>query len=176
MMLTGLEILLDRMKTNPEEFLKDGNVPYDGETFGGKWADLLDYAWRVGDDEERKALQDAKIAFYRDDFNERVMKRLAGEETTQEQLSPYIVKQQHWTDPRAKTTTAISSGWTDPKGIYGSQAALQNSMLSGNGSTNVQGVVQGGYGQAQVRQEGAAIGVDPSFWGGIIASGKGKLW
>jgi len=32
------------------------------------------------------------------------------------------------------------------------------------------------FGQAQVRQEGAAIGVDPSFWGGVIASGKGKLW
>ena len=30
-MLTGLDILLSRMKTNPEEFLKDGNVPYDGE-------------------------------------------------------------------------------------------------------------------------------------------------
>ena len=56
-MLTGLEILLARMKTNPEEFLKDGNVPYDGETFGGKWADLLDYGWRVANEEERKALR-----------------------------------------------------------------------------------------------------------------------
>jgi len=145
-MLTGLEILLDRMKTNPEEFLKDGNVPYDGETFGGKWSDLLDYAWRVGDDEERKALQDAKIAFYRDDFNERVMKRLAGEEVRQEQPSPYVVKQ---------NPAQASSHWTDPR------AAMQNAMLQGNG-----------YGQAQVRQEGAAISVDPSFWGGIT----GAFW
>jgi hypothetical protein len=37
--------------------------------------------------------------------------------------------------------------------------------------------VQGGYGgQAQVRQEGAAIGVDPSFWSGVVSAGKGKLW
>lgn len=196
-MLTGLEILLDRMKTNPEEFLTDGNVPYEGESFGGKWSDLLDYAWRVGDDEERKALQDAKTAFYRDDFNERVFKRLAGEEVKQEQPSPYIVK--------GNTVNAVLAGgggsggtWTDPRAMYGSQAAqviknpiqhaaaqqqmLQNSaggsgyFTTTTGSTNVQGVVQGGFGQAQVRQEGAAIGVDPSFWGGIIASGKGKLW
>lgn len=191
-MLTGLEILIARMKTNPEEFLKeDGRVPYDGETFGGKWSDLLDYAWRIADKDERDALDVARKEFYRDDFNERVMKRLAGEEV-KEELSPYIVK-----GSTANTVLVGGGGsggtWTDPRAIYGSQAAqviknpiqhaaaqqnmaTQNSMLSGNGSTGVQGVVQGGYGQAQVRQEGAAIGVDPSFWGGIIASGKGKLW
>jgi hypothetical protein len=191
MMLTGLEILLDRMKTNPEEFLKDDHVPYEGESFGGKWSDLVNYAWRIATEEERQMLEDARREFYRDDFNERVMKRLAGEEV-KEELSPYIVK-----GSTANTVLVGGGGsggtWTDPRAIYGSQAAqviknpiqhaaaqqnmaTQNSMLSGNGSTGVQGVVQGGYGQAQVRQEGAAIGVDPSFWGGIIASGKGKLW
>ena len=169
-MLTGLDILLDRMKTNPEEFLTDGNVPYEGESFGGKWNDLINYAWRIATEEERQMLEDARREFYRDDFNERVMKRLAGEEV-KEELSPHIVKGSTF------NTVLVGGGgsggtWTDPRAMYGSQAAqqnmaLQNSMLSGNGSTNVQGVVQGGYGQAQVRQEGAAIGVDPSFWGGI---------
>ena len=80
-MLTGLDILLARMKTNPEEFLtKDGTVPYDGEIFGGKWSDLLDYAWRVATDDEREMIKKARDEFYRDDFNERVFKRLAGEE------------------------------------------------------------------------------------------------
>ena len=200
-MLTGLEILLDRMKTNPEEFLKDNHVPYEGEMFGGKWADLLDYAWRVADDEERQVLDAARKEFYRDDFNERVMKRLAGEEV-KEEVSPYIVKQSsaqatypHPHTAAQKQQTAlqnsihVSNGgsggtWADPRAIYGSQAtqaaqqnmAAQNSLLVGNGGTGVQGVVQGGFGQAQVRQEGAAIGVDPSFWSGVVSAGKGKLW
>ena len=160
-MLTGLDILLDRMKTNPEEFLKDDHVPYEGESFGGKWSDLVNYAWRIATEEERQMLEDARREFYRDDFNERVMKRLAGEETTQEQLSPYIVK--------GSIASAVLVGgggsggtWTDPRAMYGSQAAQQNMALQNSIHTS-----NGGFGQAQVRQEGAAIGVDPSFWGGI---------
>jgi hypothetical protein len=181
MMLTGLDILLDRMKTAPEEFLKDGNVPYDGETFGGKWSDLLDYAWRVANEEERKALQEAKIEFYRDDFNERVMKRLAGEEVKQEEhpMQKFRIKTPAQNVAQnVMVSVGGSGGATSMLGQQGAQQnmATQNSMLSGNGSTNVQGVVQGGYGQAQVRQEGAAISTDSSFWNGVIASGKGKLW
>ena len=97
-MLTGLEILIGRMKTNPEEFLHTSNVvPYEGEQFGGKWSDLLDYAWRVGDEEERKALHDAKTEFYRDDFNERVMKRLAGEEKQESPMEKFRIKTPHRT-------------------------------------------------------------------------------
>lgn len=79
-MLTGLDILLARMKTNPEEFLSKDGVAYDGEVFGGKWSDLLDYAWRIATDEEQEMIKKARNEFYRDDFNERVFKRLAGEE------------------------------------------------------------------------------------------------
>lgn len=165
-MLTGLEILLDRMKTNPEEFLKDDHVPYEGESFGGKWSDLVNYAWRIATEEERQMLEDARREFYRDDFNERVMKRLAGEEV-KEELSPYIVK------GSTVNTVLVGGGgsggtWTDPRAMYGSQAAqqnmaLQNSIHASNGGTGGPSM----FGQAQVRQEGAAIGVDPSFWGGI---------
>jgi hypothetical protein len=79
-MLTGLDILLARMKTNPEEFHSKDGVAYDGEMFGGKWSDLLDYAWRIADNDEREMITKARDEFYRDDFNERVFKRLAGEE------------------------------------------------------------------------------------------------
>ena len=171
-MLTGLEILLARMKTNPEEFLKDNSVPYEGELFGGKWNDLISYAWRIATEEERQMLEDARREFYRDDFNERVMKRLAGEEV-KEELSPYILKQgggfvissggtggtlssQHWTDPRASML-----------GQQGAQQATTNSL---------QAMGSNGFGQAQTRQEGAAIGVDPSFWSNVVSAGKGKLW
>jgi hypothetical protein len=150
-MLTGLDILLARMKTNPEEFIKDGIVPYDGENFGGKWADLLHYGWRVANEEERKALQDAKIDFFRDDFNERVFKRLAGEEVKQvEQPSPYIVKQQ-------------SGGFAVSAGGSGSA----KSMLSQQGAQQA---------RASLAQTGATISSDSSFWNNAITSGKGQLW
>ena len=118
-MLTGLDILLARMKTNPEEFLKeDGRMPYEGEVFGGKWSDLLDYAWRVADKDERDALESARKEFYRDDFNERVMRRLAGEEVKQE------------INPSTFITKAAQ------------QQMLQNSVLLSSGGT---GVIQGGH-------------------------------
>jgi hypothetical protein len=103
-MLTGLEILLARMKTNPEEFLtKNGTVPYDGEMFGGKWSDLLDYAWRVANNDEREMITKARDEFYRDDFNERVFKRLAGEENVKETVT-------------YKASGQYTTGHADPRG------------------------------------------------------------
>ena len=160
-MLTGLEILLNRMKTNPEEFLKDNSVPYEGEAFGGKWADLLTYAWRVATEEERKALDDARREFYRDDFNERVMKRLAGEEVKQDTSPPYIVKQPqqpHWTDPRMAMQGQI-------------QPLQQNGMITTTIGSS------GGFGQAQIKAEGMRIssgGTESSFWGGIAKTLGGR--
>jgi len=166
-MLTGLEILLDRMKTNPEEFLNErGTVPYEGEMFGGKWSDLLDYAWRVADKDEREMLETARKEFYRDDFNERVMKRLAGEEVKQE-TSPYIVKQ-------GGTISSQASHWTDPR------MAMQNSVLQGGAinTTIGQAALQAnGFGQAQIKAEGQPTGyssMGESFWGGIAKTLGGR--
>ena len=160
-MLTGLEILLDRMKTNPEEFLKDGNVPYDGETFGGKWSDLLDYAWRVANEEERQVLDAARKEFYRDDFNERVMKRLAGEEVKQE-VSPYIVKQ----SPAQVMNAAVQQ-----------RQQMQNAVLQGGMyDPNTHGYLTAtgsNFQAAETKQEGMPIsnggtgflGLGKLFWG-----------
>ena len=155
-MLTGLDILLARMKTNPEEFLHtSGTVPYEGELFGGRWSDLLDYALRVGDKDERDALEAARKEFYRDDFNERVMKRLAGEEVQQEQLSPYIVKQ----NPAQNLTgtLAIAKG--------GTGQMLQNSVLVGGG---------GGSGGSGLGAQGAVLQggqYDPNIHGHLTTTG-----
>jgi hypothetical protein len=102
-MLTGLEILLARMKTNPEEFLLEGRTPHDGEVFGGKWGDLIDYAWRIGTEDEREAIQEARKEFLRDDFNERVFKRLAGEENVKETVT-------------YKASERYTTGHADPRG------------------------------------------------------------
>ena len=102
-MLTGLDILLARMKTNPEEFLVEGRVPHDGEIFGGKWSDLFDYAWRVSTEDERAMIQEARKEFLRDDFNERVFKRLAGEENVKETVT-------------YKASGRYATGHSDPRG------------------------------------------------------------
>ncbi len=67
-MLTGVEILLERMKTNPEEFVEGGY---------SKWTRVLDAGWSVMTAEEQKALQDAMNEAKRDHFNGEVMKVLA---------------------------------------------------------------------------------------------------
>ena len=175
-MLTGLEILLDRMKTNPEEFLTDGNVPYEGELFGGKWNDLISYAWRIATEEERQMLEDARREFYRDDFNERVMKRLAGEEVKQEEHPMQKFRIKTPAQNVAQNVMVSVGGIGGATSMLGQQGAQQNMALQNMALQNNQHSGGGGFGQAQVRQEGAAIGVDQSFWNGVIASGKGKLW
>ena len=166
-MLTGLEILLDRMKTNPEEFLKDDHVPYEGESFGGKWSDLVNYAWRIATEEERQMLEDARREFYRDDFNERVMKRLAGEEVKQEQPSPYIVKQASWNDPRAALQNSV----------LGSGLGAQGVIQGGQYDPNIHGhlTTTGGFQAAEIKQEGMRISSGGTgFWGGISKSLGGR--
>jgi len=142
-MLTGLDILLARTKTNPEEFLTEGKaVPYDGEIFGGKWSDLLDYAWRVATEEEQEMIKKARDEFYRDDFNERVFKRLAGEEKQGEKEETMKVRM----------GARYSTGWTDPKGVYGGVG------FSGGGTLNTNTLMVGSqtieeWEQQQKRQQ-----------------------
>ena len=68
-MLTGLEILIARMKDHPDEFIKQ--YKWDGliEDFAGNFTK-----------EELDAYKAARSEMMRDLFNEAVLKRLAGEE------------------------------------------------------------------------------------------------
>jgi hypothetical protein len=67
-MLTGVEILLERMKTNPEEFIEGGL---------SKWSRVLDTGWSVMTTEEQKALQDGMNEAKREHFNGEVLRVLA---------------------------------------------------------------------------------------------------
>jgi hypothetical protein len=67
-MLTGVEILLERMKTNPEEFIEGGM---------SKWTRVLDAGWAIMTEDERDALQAGLNEAKRDHFNGEVMKVLA---------------------------------------------------------------------------------------------------
>jgi hypothetical protein len=68
-MLTGVEILLERMKTNPEEFIEGGY---------SKWSKVMNDGWDIFTEEERTALKDAHNNAKREHFNGEVMRVLAG--------------------------------------------------------------------------------------------------
>ena len=67
-MLTGVEILLERMKTNPEEFL---------EGDASKWSRVIGRGWDIFTEEERTALQNGMNEAKREHFNGEVMRVLA---------------------------------------------------------------------------------------------------
>ena len=69
-MLTGVEILLERMKTNPEEF-----VGVEGAY--SKWGRLINGSWETFTTEEQKALQDGIAHAKREHFNGEVMRLLS---------------------------------------------------------------------------------------------------
>lgn len=83
-MLTGVEILLERMKTNPEEFL-EGAL--------SKWSRVIDYSWQVLTEEERNALQNGMKEAKREHFNGEVMRVLAqGHDDEKEIVENYLTK------------------------------------------------------------------------------------
>ena len=84
-MLAGVEILLERMKTNPEEFVEGGY---------SKWTRVLDAGWSVMTVEEQKALQDAINEAKREHFNGEVMRVLAGNVEEEPTVEEYY-KQKH---------------------------------------------------------------------------------
>jgi site-specific DNA-cytosine methylase len=84
-MLTGVEILLERMKTNPEEFIEGGL---------SKWSRVMDEGWSVMTAEEQKALQDGMNEAKREHFNGEVMRVLTqGHDDQLVRTDDYLVKQ-----------------------------------------------------------------------------------
>lgn len=96
-MLTGVEILLERMKTNPEEFIEGGY---------SKWSRVLDAGFAVMTEEERTALQDALIEAKREHFNGEVMRVLSQGHDEQEK-EPVRYTTAGWNDPRSLLTPEV---------------------------------------------------------------------
>jgi len=113
-MLTGLEILIARMKDHPDEFVKQ--CKWDGliEDFAGHFTE-----------EERTAYNDARMAMMRDLFNEAVLKRLAGEDN-EGQSQPSTAKY--------RAQERYGFGATDPRAIFGQAIAKQEGQLVNNSS------------------------------------------
>lgn len=71
-MNTGIRILIERMKTNPEEW---ASMTTRGR---GRWEAVHEY-WDYFTEEDQNAYKEARNAMLQDEFTERVMKILAGE-------------------------------------------------------------------------------------------------
>ena len=67
-MLSGLEIIIERMKTHPEEFGHDG-----------KWIEMLTNIDKHLTEEEKQSLKQGFHDAAREKFNELVLKSIAGE-------------------------------------------------------------------------------------------------
>jgi hypothetical protein len=74
-MLAGVEILLERMKTNPEEFIEGGY---------SKWSRVIDSAWSILTEEEQTALNAGVDNAKREHFNGEVMRVLSGNNDEEE--------------------------------------------------------------------------------------------
>jgi uncharacterized protein YeaO (DUF488 family) len=98
-MIQGMEILLDRMKTHPEEFLRD----YSG--LPNKWDRLIDHYRHVLTDAEMKAYNNAKHELERQKFTSNVLEILLAEPV---QLAPETITfSTQGRDPWGSTTLQI---------------------------------------------------------------------
>ena len=72
-MNTGIQILIERMKTNPEEWCK-----VETNTKMGRWESIVVLFWDYLPEEDQVAYKAARHALLADEFTEQVMKKLAG--------------------------------------------------------------------------------------------------
>lgn len=119
-MLSGLEIVLARIKEYPEE------LP--------KWANLVEDYKEHFTQEEAQAWRSAITQMSRERFNEKVLKRLSGEEDVQAQVTGFqnevsriVASKQH------NAMKQSMMGYSDPQLLYGdpmkptqSAAAIHN--------------------------------------------------
>ena len=98
-MQVGTQILIDRMKQFPEEF-KEGEIC--------KWSRHISYAMEWLPEEDKQALREAINERRLGEFNEGVLRTLAGDEEEYPATLRYQTKERY------------AGGFTDPKGIFGS--------------------------------------------------------
>lgn len=96
-METGTQILIERMRTNPEEFV---------EGMGSKWARAMALGNDCLPEEDKRAIREAFARAKIATFNEEVLKALAGENEPVSTL-------------RYQAEGRYAGGFTDPRGLFG---------------------------------------------------------
>jgi hypothetical protein len=99
-MQVGTEILLARMKEYPDEFITRG--------YDSRWGNLIDDAKHYLPKEDVEALDEGYRQLRIDQFNERVLARLAGEDQPQPEETMTI-----------KASGRYANSITDSRALYG---------------------------------------------------------
>ena len=129
-MLSGLEIVLERIKEYPEEW--------------NKWANLVEDYKKHFTQEEAQAWQSAITQMSRERFNEKVLKRLSGEDIDvekqvtgfQNEVSRIVASKQH------NAMKQSMMGYSDPQLLYGDpmkptqNVAMQNAAYNPYANNN----------------------------------------
>jgi len=132
----GVEILIERMKSNPEEFIQEKGSIVDGDTVvSGRWNKIIlavltkkkvrvvkrqtdDVYWKELSwltDEEVDALYDAFMEMMRNRFTGDIMVKLAGEtQQVEEDTVPQAISTATF-----NTKNRYSYGWVDPRNPSG---------------------------------------------------------
>jgi hypothetical protein len=143
-METGTAILIERMKTNPEEFL---DHPYTG-----KWNRVLEMAECLPE-EDKRAIKEARNRMYIDQFNELMLRTLAGEVEQDERTLTIRSKERY------------ATGWSDPRQMALANQALNNAVTSGSGTYIPGATLAGAKGTSA-----ADILFQPSAFGAVPVS------
>jgi hypothetical protein len=137
-MESGTVILIERMKTHPEEFL---------DPYAGKWQRVMEMVDCLPE-EDKLAIKQAKNRMYIDDFNGLVLKTLAGE--VDHDPNTLTVK------ARGRYTTA----WNDPRQMALAEQAMKN-IPQGSVITKASGSSYGGLDQNSGLLQPSAFGAVP---------------
>jgi hypothetical protein len=134
-MNTGIEILLKRMESHPEDF--DYNLTKNMS----RWYRLVDHALadELTTEEEEKALKDMLFKLRRDRFTEMVMKELAGVDETSEDPKSLedVIKQYRATGiSSVGQTLASSTGQSQFSNTTGAVRIPNGTITLGNTSLN----------------------------------------
>lgn len=154
-MLAGVKILLERMKSNPEDF------HYSVERVTTKWMRLIDHSMgsEMLTQEERDALNEGLKNVRREIFTQRVMETLAGEDSQEGESSSPFVQARGTTLGGASLAQmgALSNLSNASNGYYGissQQAMAQNtfSPYQSNGTTTTLTLGQESITDIQLRE------------------------
>ena len=125
-MQTGTQILVERMKTHPEEFI-EGRI--------SKWGRVMDMANSCLPDEDLQALKQAYTQAKIDRFNEQVLKTLAGESEEVGEPIKYQAAQRY------------STGFTDPRAV---NSVLGNTLTIGSNGTSSVDLMPSAFGAVPI--------------------------
>jgi hypothetical protein len=122
-MESGTVILIERMKTHPEEFLDEVFIG------NGKWHRVLDMANSCLPEEDKRAIKQAQDRMYIDEFNGLVLRTLAGEVEPEERTLTIKSKERYTTS------------WSDPRQMALAEQARKNSTITTTPPANITGAV-----------------------------------